>query len=174
MEVWKSQTWSICWRTVQLHYLCRVLYKLVKAARPLTCLSADLAQAFSLHIFPKLRLNQSLKAGLWRLATWAMGKLIWFWVGWTYTQLTFLMCLIIWWPSSSPTGFSLAEKPHGCKSRHPAQHMAGFPARAPQSHWGRRRTAPDGLSNSIGMIRLQQSLQLCGEKEKRFRTELQQ
>lgn len=33
---------------------------------------------------------------------------------------------------------------------------------------------PDGLSYSIGMIRLQQSLQLCGEKEKRFGTEMQQ
>ena len=172
MEVWKSQTWSICWWTVQLHYLCWVLYKLAKQTRPLTCLSADLAQALSLHIFPKLRLRQSLKAGFW---TCNMSNE---WINLVLSGLDLhsnnivnesdhLMVFI------QPHWLFSAEEPHGCKSRHPAQHMAGFHARAPRSHWGRRYTGPDGFSYSVGMIRLQQSLQLRGEKEKRFSTELQ-
>lgn len=35
-----------------------------------------------------------------------MGELIWFWMSWIYTRTMLLMSLIIWWHSSSSTGFS--------------------------------------------------------------------
>lgn len=158
MEIWKSPTWSIWWWTVQLHYLCWVLYKLPKSDLWLT-------SALTLpKSFPCNSGWADLSMQACGLVMWVMDQLVWFGVGWT--SLTLSMSLIIWWPSPSPTGSSLQKSlvaarastlrtTHGCFharaswSRR-AQGLMAFPAPSAGSSSHCRSAGRRGTGSALG------------------------
>lgn len=158
MEIWKGQTWSICWWSVLLRCLFWALCKQAEKKHLWLGSALTLPRFFPSRFFQNSGWD-NLSEQTCGLVAWAMGEWNWFCGLDLHSDDMF----------SEPDRLMTFNQPHWLLS---AQHRAGFCTWAPRSHSGRRGTRPDGLTYPIGTIRLQQALQHCGEKEKKSSTAL--